>query len=305
MKISIIGAGAVGTEIVNYLLLLGHVSEIVLVGRNTEKAEGEILDFTHTESFTYSKNTKLLAGSYSDCKNSDVVVITAGSQIKHGQSREDLAQVNAGIVTEITREVIRYAPNAILLVVTNPVDIATYYAVKATTIDPRRVIGTGTSLDTARLMQILGKRLALDPKNISGYVLGEHGQTSFIPWSLCSVGGMSIDTYCELNSLEKVEKAAVLQEVLSVGYDIFKRKNNTNRGIAASVYRIIRAIAVNEHSLLPLGIYIDDLYGLKDVVLSVPVVVNQTGVERVIKCEFTDGELLQLQKSAEFIKKLL
>ncbi len=305
MKISIIGAGAVGTEIVNYLMLLGHVSEIVLVDKSEQKAEGEILDFSHTESFTYSKNTKLLAGSYPDCKDSNIVVLTAGTQIKQGQSREELARVNSGIITDITRDVAKYAPNSILVVVTNPVDVSTYFAVKASAFDPSRIIGTGTVLDTARFMQIVGKRLEIDPKNVFGYVLGEHGRTSFIPWSLCNVSGMNIDSYCELNELEKIDKAAILQEMLDAGYSIFKKKKNTNRGIAAGVYRIIRAIAINEHSILPLGIYINDLYGLKDIVMSVPVVVNQTGIEKIVKCKFAENELLQLEKSAEHIRHLI
>ena len=206
MKISIVGAGAVGTEILSYLMLLGNVSEIVLVDKNQKKAEGEIMDFSHTEAFTYSKNTKLLAGSYCDCKDSNIVVVTAGAQIKQGQSREDLAKMNSKIVIDIVRNVEKYASTSILILVTNPVDVVTYLAVKESNFDVGRVMGTGTILDTARFMQIMGNRLTIDPKNIFGYVLGEHGKTSFIPWSICNICGMDVDSFCELNDLEKVDK---------------------------------------------------------------------------------------------------
>ena len=187
MKVSVIGAGAVGVSVCQYLLLNGACDNLVLVDLNDEKAKGEILDFGHTTSLTFSRNVKLTHGHYADCAGSRLVIITAGAQIKQGQTRDELAQINARITVEIARELERVAPEAILLFATNPVDLVTRFVIRNTGYPAERVISAGCVLDSARFMKIVADQVGLDPKNVMGYVLGEHGKTSFIPWSITNM----------------------------------------------------------------------------------------------------------------------
>ncbi|WP_129140708.1 lactate/malate family dehydrogenase [Modicisalibacter coralii] len=305
MKIAVIGAGMVGVSICDYLLLMGSCSELVLVDIDRDRAEGEILDFSHTTALTFAKNTRLVAGDYADCRGADIVIITAGAQIERGQTRDELAGINAGITVEVARDVERHAPDAILILVSNPVDITAYFVIAGTGYPPHRVISSGCIIDTARLMKIVGDRLGIDPKNVFGYVLGEHGKTAFIPWSLAHVAGQSLDSYCTLHDLPRLDRDQVLADVKQIGIDIFERKGNTNHGIAASVFRIVQALTVNEHSILPAGVLLQGDYGLDDVVLSVPAVIDQRGVARIIRVPFSDDELERLHASAAFLRTLI
>lgn len=305
MKVAVIGAGMVGISVCNYVLLMGSCSELVLVDINKERAEGEIMDFSHTTALTFSKNTRLTTGDYSACKDADIVIITAGAQIKRGQSRAELASINARITVDIARELERYAPQAILIVVANPCDVLSYFVIKETNFPPERVISAGCIVDTARYMKIVGDLLSVDPKNIFGYVLGEHGETSFIPWSLTNVAGLSLDSYCQRHQLPLLDREQVLEDVKGVGYQIFLRKGNTNHGIGASVFRIVQALTVNEHSILPVGVMLDGQHGLSDVVLSMPTVIDSSGVARIIDFPLPDDEQAQLYHSADFLKSVI
>lgn len=305
MKVAVIGAGMVGISVCNYVLLLGSCSELVLVNIDKEKALGEILDFSHTTALTFSKNVRLVAGDYSDCKDADIVIITAGAQVKAGQSRADLAAINVDITVGIARELEQYAPNAVLIPVTNPVDVVSYFIAKETQYPASRVISAGCIIDTARYMKIVGDRLNVDPKNVFGYVLGEHGETSFIPWSLTNVAGMSLDEYCDRHDLPRLDRAQTQEDVKNAGYEIFIRKGNTNHGIGASVFRIVQALTVNEHSILPVGVMLDGQFGISDVVMSMPTVIDSTGVSRLINFELPEAELAQLHHSAQFLKSVI
>lgn len=305
MKVAVIGAGMVGISVCNYVLLLGSCSELVLVNIDKEKALGEILDFSHTTALTFSKNVRLVAGDYSDCKDADIVIITAGAQVKAGQSRADLAAINVDITVGIARELEQYAPNAVLIPVTNPVDVVSYFIAKETQYPANRVISAGCIIDTARYMKIVGDRLNVDPKNVFGYVLGEHGETSFIPWSLTNVAGMSLDEYCDRHDLPRLDRAQTQEDVKNAGYEIFIRKGNTNHGIGASVFRIVQALTVNEHSILPVGVMLDGQFGISDVVMSMPTVIDSTGVSRLINFELPEAELAQLHHSAQFLKSVI
>ncbi len=305
MKISIIGAGMVGTEICSYLFMMGTAREIVLVDLDKNRAEGEVMDFHHMLAFTHTKNIKLTAGDYCDTESSDIIIITAGAQVKPGQTREDLAQINSKIVSSIAANIYKYSPDGIVIVVTNPVDVCTYFVLKNTGYDPKKVISSGTLLDSARFMTILAEHVKMDPKNIFGYVLGEHGSTSFIPWSICNICGINPDIYCSTNNISPVDKNGMLESVLKVGYEIFGRKGNTNHGIAASVYRIVRAIELNEHSMLPVGFLLDGIYGVDDVVLSLPVIVNKNGIGNIINYNLAEDEIELLNHSARQVKKLI
>ncbi|SHO56171.1 lactate/malate family dehydrogenase [Vibrio quintilis] len=304
MKISVIGAGAVGVGVCNYILTLGSASELVLFDRNLTKAEAEVYDFQHTAALTFSKNTCIIpADSYQALADSSIVVITAGAQIKTGQNRLDLAEENSQIGVEIAKHVEKVAPDAILIVVTNPCDIVTHFIVANTGYDPSKVISTGCVIDTARLMTIIANRVNLDPKNIFGYVLGEHGSHCFTPKSLISIAGQPADYYCDINRLPKIDADDLLQCVKQAGFEIFNRKQNTTHGIAASVFRIIQAITINERSILPVGTLLRGEYDLSDVALSLPTIVGKNGAESILIHPFTGDELETLQLIAESMKQ--
>lgn len=305
MKVSVIGMGAVGTELVGYLVNLSEVSEIVAVDKAREKAEAEMWDFAHTTSFIYAKNPLLVAGDYPETAGSDIVVITAGAQLQRGQTRDALVEINAGVIRDIIGQVERYSPQAIVLIVTNPVDVIAQVALRHSSYPRSRLMSAGTIVDTARFMRILSDHLKIDPKNIFGYVLGDHSATGFIPWSICNVCGLDVDTYCRLNGEQPIDKVAVRQAVLDVGLDIFNRKGNTNHAIAASVFRIIRAVASNEHSVLPVGVLLTDQYEVDDVVMSVPCVIGREGVQKILNYQFTRQEQHEFLASEAHLRKLL
>ncbi|MDR3518960.1 MAG: hypothetical protein P4M00_24435 [Azospirillaceae bacterium] len=305
MKVSVIGMGAVGSELVGYLINLSEVSTIVAVDQIRAKAEAEIWDYAHTTSFIYAKNPELVVGDYSDTRDSDVVVITAGAQLGKGETRDVLVQVNSKVIREIIAQVETYSPEAIVVIVTNPVDVITHVALKHSGYPRTRLISAGTIVDTARLMRILSDHVKLDPKNIFGYVLGDHSATGFIPWSICNICGLDVDSYCRLNDVTPIDRDRVHQDVINIGLEIFNRKGNTNHGIAASVFRIIRAIAANEHSVLPVGVLLQKQYGVDDLVMSVPCVVNRTGVAKILSYQFTEDEQAAFHRSEQHLRDLI
>ncbi|MBW3695820.1 L-lactate dehydrogenase [Vibrio sp. T187] len=304
MKIGVVGAGAVGVGICNYLLMIGSVSELVLLDQNLERAEGEVYDFRHTAALTFSKNTHIVpTDDYLELQGADIVVITAGAQIKQGQTRLDLAEINAKIGVDIAHRIERVAPKAALIVVSNPCDIVTHFITANTSFPSSKVISSGCVIDTARLMSIVANRVNLDPKNVFGYVLGEHGSNCFTPKSLISIAGQPADYYCDTNHFDRIDADELLESVKLAGYEIFKRKQNTTHGIAASVFRIIQAIKIDERSVLPIATVLNGEYGLDNVVLSLPTVVSKKGAESVLIHPFTDGELATLNSIAANVKQ--
>lgn len=305
MKISVIGMGAVGTEVVAHLIASTAASEIVAVDQNAAKAQAEIWDFAHTTSFIYAKNPRLVAGDWADTTDSDVVVITAGAQLKQGDDRDSLVEINSRVVADLIARTAATSPGAIVLMVTNPVDVMAQVALARSSFPKHRVISLGTIVDTARLMRIVSDHVGIDPKNIFGWVLGDHSHTGFIPWSLCNVCGLDVDTYCALNGVPPIDRAAVRERVLRIGLDIFAGKGNTNHGIAASVFRIIRAIAGNERSVLPVGTLLEGEYGVDGAVMSVPCVIGRGGVERILACRFTAEEQAAFAVSHAHVRELM
>ncbi|MET2849896.1 L-lactate dehydrogenase [Vibrio owensii] len=306
MKIGVIGAGAVGVGVCNYLLTMGSVSELVLLDQNLERAEGEVFDFRHTAALTFSKNTHIIpTDDYLDLLGADIVVITAGAQIKQGQTRIDIAEINAKIGVEIARKVERVAPNATLIVVSNPCDIVAHFIATNTGFENNKVISSGCVIDTARLMSIVASRVDLDPKNIFGYVLGEHGSNCFTPKSLISIAGQPADFYCDANNIERIDADELLEAVKQAGYEIFRRKQNTVHGIAASVFRIIQAIKINERSVLPVGTMMSGQYGVKGVVISLPTIVGKKGAESVLTHPFSEEELETLQSISSNLRGIV
>ena len=305
MKISVIGMGAVGTEIVRSLMAMPAVTEIVCLNRTRAKAEGEVLDLLHTTAFNDARNPILRAGDAPDLAASQVVVMTAGAQIGPGQTRDHLLHANHRLVRDLMPELERHAPGAIVLVVTNPVEPITQLMLRHSGFPKSRIISLGTLVDTARMMRIVSEHVGIDPKNIFGYVLGDHSETAFIPWSICNVCGMDIDTYCRLNGVAVLDRARVRSAVTEAGMAILSRKGNTNHGISASVCRVVRAIIADEKSVLPVGTLLEGEYGIEDAVLCLPCVIGRGGVERVLRYEFTDEEMGELRVSERHVRQLL
>ena len=305
-KIAIIGAGKVGSTFAFSLLISGIAREIVLIDKNESLAIGECMDLNHAISFVHP--TKIYAGGYEGCKDADIVVITAGANQKPDQTRTDLVQKNVEIFKDIISSIIRYTTTAILLVVTNPVDILTYVTLKLSGFPSNRVIGSGTVLDTARLKYMISDYAKVDSANIHAYIIGEHGDTELPVWSNATIGGMDVQKYCseyaqlgnvknELNDLfEKVRRSA---------YEIIKLKGATNYSIALALVKITRSILRNENSILPVSTLITGYYGINDVCISIPSIVNRNGVEQYVRLDLSAEEQELFIHSANTLKKFI
>ena len=306
-KITILGAGNVGATVAYTLATDGMCSEIVLVDINKDKAEGEVMDIS--QGLAFSPAVKLTAGDYSDAAGSDIVIVTIGAARKAGQSRIDLAQGNVNLIKNVMPQVVEYSPNAIYVVVSNPVDIITYAILKYTSLSPNQVIGTGTLLDASRLRTILASRLAFAPSNVHAYVFGEHGDSSVVPWSLITVSSVPISSYCEkigdknFCSTENLE--AIEDEVRKSGGVVIQKKQATYYAIAMSVRHLCECLLRNASSILTVSSLLTGQYGISDVCMSLPFVVNSNGVGESIEPPLLESELMALHHSAEVLKNTL
>ena len=307
-KLVVIGAGMVGAAVLNTALSLNLLSEIVMIDKNRNRAKGEALDSSHTTSFAYSPNVLVREGGYEDCADAQIIVITAGPSVKPGEhvERTALARVNTAVVSEIMRSVGQYTHEAVIIVVTNPLDIAVYRAQNGFGYPAHKIIGTGTLLDTARLRRILAKRYGVDTKNVHGYVLGEHGASAFVDWSLVNIAGVPCaDIPAVFSDVVPPDRGEVLQEVIQAGFEIVNLKGYTSAGIAMSVSRLIKAIVLNERSILPVSTTLSGEYGIRDVALSIPCVVGSEGVSRKLVLPLSQEELTLLRRSADKLAGIL
>jgi L-lactate dehydrogenase len=305
-KIAIIGAGNVGSTFAFSLMISGLAREIVLVDINKLLAKGECMDLNHGISFAHP--TKIYAAGFEGCEDADIVVITAGANQKPGQTRIDLVQKNMEIFKNIIPAISKYAKDAILLVVTNPVDILTYATLKLSGLPPHRVIGSGTVLDTARLKYMISEYSKVDPGNIHAYIIGEHGDTELPVWSNATIAGMPVDIYCSIYSERrnaKFELDEIFEKVKNSAYQIIQAKGATNYSIALTLVKITRSIVRNENSILPVSTLISDYYGISDVCISIPSLVNLKGVEQYIKLELSQHEQELFIHSANTLKKFI
>ena len=305
-KIIIVGTGMVGMSYAYCLLNQSVCDELVLIDVDKKKAEGEAMDLNHGLAFAGS-SMKIYAGEYQDCQDADLVVVAAGVAQKQGETRLDLLKRNTQVFRSIIEPVTASGFNGIFLVATNPVDIMTRITCTLSGFNPRRVLGSGTALDTARLRYLLGEFLQVDPRNIHAYVMGEHGDSELAAWSDARVGGLPINDFCELRghfdhdaSMEKI-----FDHVKNSAYEIIARKHATYYGIAMAVCRICAAIVRDEQSIMPVSSLMQGEYGLEDVVLSIPAVVDANGIETVVPIELSEKELAQLKSSAEILKKII
>ena len=307
-KVTIIGAGSVGATTAFALLARGAASEVVLIDVNTSKALGEALDIKQATPFI--DNCDIYAGSYQDAAGSDVVIITSGIGRKPGQSRLELVQTNVEIIRQISTEIVKVAPNAIYIIVANPVDILTYAFIKYTGLPKTQVIGTGTALDTIRLRTRLAEIYNVNKQQVHANVLGEHGDTSFVAWSTATIAGIPLDEYnaaiaSAYTIPNEYKREDVETYVRKSGGKIISRKGCTIYGIGMTSTHIVKSLAGNAETAMTVSTLHDGEYGIKDVCLSSLSLVDGTGVRSILTQKLSDEELKKLYESAEALKSVI
>lgn len=302
MKVGIIGVGAVGSATAFALVMRGVADEVVLIDSNQKKAEAEALDISHATTFAYA--SKIYAGNYTDLKNAQVVIITAGANQKPGETRIDLMARNTAILQSIIKPLVQNAPDAIIVMASNPVDIMTDLALKLSGLPKNRVFGSGTILDTSRFKTLLGEHLGLSSKSIHAYVLGEHGDSEVLIWSNGDAGTLSVEDLAKdlHRPLTPEVKAQIDDNVRNAAYKIIEGKGATYYGIAGGLCRICQAISANENAILTVSSFHEDVEGVKNVCVSLPSVINQNGVECVIYPHLSAEEHELLKISAQKMK---
>lgn len=307
-KITVIGAGNVGATIA-YTLSLGNIaSQIVLIDINKEKVQGEVMDIVQGTSFR--EPISVIAGDYADAVDSDIVIITSGIGRKPGQTRIDLAQTNVNILKEITPQIVAAAPKALYVLVSNPVDIMTYVFTKISGLPESQIIGSGTILDTARLRYDLSHHYKVAQKNIHAYVYGEHGDTSFIPWSLADISGCRLAEYEDLMVkkgivTERLNPEQTLTYVQKSGGEIIAKKGATFYAVSASVNKILTALVAAYDSVATVSTMMHGEYGIEDVCLSTMTIIGPEGTKGKVPVELTYDEQLKLKASADALKQVI
>lgn len=303
-KVAVIGCGFVGSSSAFALMQSGLFSEMVLIDADAKRAEGEAMDISHGISF--ARPMQIYAGNYDDITDAAIIVITAGANQKPDETRLDLIKKNAAIMKSIVGEIKKRDFGGILLIVSNPVDILTLIALKESGYPSNRVIGSGTVLDTGRFKYLLGEHLDVDSRSVHAFIIGEHGDSELAAWSNARIGGLKVNDFCELRGHFNHEQSMkkIFENVRNSAYEIIERKHATYYGIAMAVKRICEAIVRNEKSILPVSSLMTGEYGLNDVVLSIPAVVDETGVQKVIPIELNDEELTKLKDSANILKDI-
>lgn len=304
-KVVMIGCGFVGSASAFALMQSGLFSEMVLIDADSNRADGEAKDIGHGVSF--ARPMKIYAGNYDDITDAAIVIITAGAAQKPDETRLDLVHKNAAIMKSIITEITKRNFAGILLIVSNPVDILTYTALKESGFPANRVIGSGTVLDTARLKYEVGEHLGVDSRSVHAFIIGEHGDSELAVWSSATVSGLPTDDFCELRGHFNHEEATerIFESVKNSAYEIIEKKKATYYGIAMAVRRICEAIVRDEKSILPVSSLMQGEYGLHDVVLSMPAVLGAHGVEKVVPISLNEKELEKLQASAKTLKEII
>ncbi|WP_337543657.1 L-lactate dehydrogenase [Acidaminococcus timonensis] len=302
-KVVIVGCGNVGSTTAYTLLNQGLCEELVLIDMNREKAEGEVLDLQHAVYFM-NRNMKVKLGDYADCRDADIVIITASAPMDlKATNRLDMLAPTKKVMKSIVGSIMDSGFDGILLVISNPVDIMTYYAWKLSGLPKNQVIGSGTTLDMARLSCELSKLFELDAKSVSCYIIGEHGDSEVVSWNSATIGGKQLLDVMKDNqerakdaTLEKLRK-----DTIDAGWQIFHRKGNTSYGIAASVTAIVKSILFDENRILPVCVHLDGQYGLNDVYLSVPTILDRNGAKEIVEIKLTPEEQKALEHSADVV----
>lgn len=303
-RVALVGSGFVGTTYAFAMLNQGVASEFVIIDINQNKAEGEAMDLSH--GIPFAKNMRIWAGDYSDCKDADVVVITAGANQAPGETRLDLIGKNASISKKIVESIMGSGFDGIIVVATNPVDVLTYTIWKYSGLPSSRVIGSGTILDSARFRFLLSEELDVDPRNIHAYIMGEHGDTELPVWSHVTIGGLRLSDYLSRKQAPSQERFdEIFVNVRDAAYHIIDRKGATYYGIAMGLARLTTAILRNEGSILPVSAYMDGQYGLKDLYIGGPAIIDRNGIRDVVELTLEPDEQQKLTHSANVMKEAI
>lgn len=307
-KLVIIGAGNVGSALLNSVLHMNLLDDIVVINRNKNRALGEVLDASHTTAFAYSSNASIRVGDYNDCADAQIIVITAGPSIQPGNSRDRsiLLESNLKVMDTIMDNITHYTREAIIIIVSNPLDILTYWACRKYDYPPRKIFGTGTLLDTARFNKMLADICHVDAKNVTGFVLGEHGATSFIPWNTVNIVGIPFDELEEKFGLrEPLSKEKLLSDTKVIGLDIVELKGYTNSGVALSACRLIGAIVRNERAVVPVSCVANGQYGLSNLAMSLPCIISEDGIDRILEIPLDETAKEDLKVCADHLHEVL
>lgn len=306
-KLVIIGAGNVGSAVLNSVLRMNIIDDIVVINRNRDRALGEVLDASHTTAFAYSSNASIRVGDYSDCKDAHIIVITAGPSILPGNhDRNTLLKKNVEVMDSVMKQITTYTREAVIIMISNPLDVLTYYFQKKYDYPANKILGTGTLLDTARFNKMLGDLCGVDAKNVVGFVLGEHGSTSFIPWNTVNIVGVPFDDLTDKFGLASpIDKEALLSETKSIGPHIVDLKGYTSSGVALAACRIIGAIVRNEHCIVPVSTVMRGQYGYDDVAMSLPCILSKTGIDRIIELPLDAQAMDDLRISHDHLRELI
>ena len=304
-KCAVIGCGNVGATTAYSLMLSGLFNEIVLIDIDKERARGEAEDIAH--GIPFNSPVDVYAGDYNNLDDAGIVIITAGVSQKPGETRIDLVQRNAKVFSSIIDSISSTQFDGIILVITNPVDVLTYTTIALSKYDPKKIIGSGTVLDTARLKQLIGNRFGVDPRNVHAFIIGEHGDSELPVWSSANISGIDITSYCH-NLIPDYDERSLNQtfeNVRDAAYSIINAKGATYYAIAETVKRIVTAIVRDERTILPVSALLTGQYGLSDVCLGVPCVVGINGIEEILEIPLNNKEKADFIESANTLQKTI
>lgn len=304
-KVVIVGAGFVGMSMAYSVLNQGGVEELVLIDIDKNKTVGEAMDLSHGLPYA-PQRMQIKSGEYKDCKNASVVVITAGLAQKPGQTRLELTVANAKIVKDITEQIMASGFDGIIVVASNPVDVMTYVVSKVSGLPKNRVFGSGTVLDTARLRYLIADYLEVSSKNVHAYILGEHGDSSLVPWNHCYVGCKGILDIMKDNNYPMEDLKKIHDGVWQAAYEIIEKKRATYYGIGLALNRIVKAILNDENAILTVSAYLDEgKYGQDDIYIGVPAIINRNGIKELLELKLNDEDQAKLDNSCNLLKEII
>lgn len=301
-KVVLVGTGFVGMSMAYSLLNQGGVDELILIDIDKDKTIGEEMDLSHGLPYAPHK-MKIKAGSYKDCKNANIVVITAGLAQKPGQSRLELAVANAKIMKQITEEVMKSGFDGIFIIASNPVDLMSYVVAEVSGLPKSRVIGSGTVLDTARLRQLIAEYLEVSSKNVHAYILGEHGDSSLVPWEHCYVGCKKMIDIMKDNNHPMDDLKKIHDGVWKAAYEIIEKKKATYYGIGMALNRLVKAVLNDENAILTVSTYQNGEYGQEGIYIGVPAIINKDGVKDILQLKLNKQDQEKFNHSCEIMKE--
>lgn len=303
-KVVLVGTGFVGMSMAYSMLNRGGVNELILIDIDKDKTKGEEMDLSHGLPFAPQKMV-IKSGDYEDCKDAQVIVITAGIAQKPGQTRLELVETNTKIMKDITKNIMESGFNGIIIVASNPVDLMTYVVSKVSGLPKNQVFGSGTVLDTARLRYIISDYLKVSSKNIHAYIMGEHGDSSFVPWEHAYVGCKKIKDVMKDGKHPMEDLNKIHQDVVNAAYEIIDKKKATYYGIGMALSKIVKSVLDNDNSILTVSTYLKDgQYGQDDIFIGVPTIINSNGVRELLQLELNDEEQEKLDNSCKIIKEI-